>query len=162
MLPDTVTSLGESAFSECYNVEKIHISEKLTKIPDFCFYRVGNLVNPIEDLYIPNCITEIGERAFADCKASMITVGDGITDLTKIGDNAFRIDSFSFHVDFRFTMVDDYNNIIQNLNRIFDGVSTAVIDFYMGDDVLASELNSHYSGGESDWTFHALSEYPQL
>ena len=36
-LPHTVQELGREAFAECYRMRKVYISNRLEKIPDYCF-----------------------------------------------------------------------------------------------------------------------------
>ena len=63
ILADSVTNIGEKAFSECYNLRTINIPENITKLNQQTFYYCKKL----ENIVIPEGLTEIGVGAFHSC-----------------------------------------------------------------------------------------------
>ncbi len=64
VLPDTVTSIGQSAFLGCTALTSFEAG-KITAIPDAAFSGCTALT----DVKLPEGLTEIGYRAFSGCKA---------------------------------------------------------------------------------------------
>ena len=64
VLPNSITSLGFGAFSGCKNVKSVTLSNSLTNIPSQAFYDC----NSLESLELPDGITSIGALAFSGCK----------------------------------------------------------------------------------------------
>ena len=60
-----VTSIGESAFSNCKNLTSITIPGGVTSIGYSAFYRCSSLISVI----IPNSVTSIGGTAFRECSS---------------------------------------------------------------------------------------------
>lgn len=84
-IPDSVTSIGNSAFSSCRKITSIHIPDSVTSIGDEAFLCCENLTT----IHIPNSVRSLGERAFIYCKKlTSIHIPDGVTN---IGDGAFEI-----------------------------------------------------------------------
>ena len=46
-IPDTVTVIGDSAFSECVNLSRVHIPDNVTKIEAVAFEGCSNLADVI-------------------------------------------------------------------------------------------------------------------
>lgn len=65
ILPDTVTTIGNSAFIWCDNMKTINIPPAVTLIDDYAFYGCESLPS----ITIPDSVTAIGYCAFAYCKA---------------------------------------------------------------------------------------------
>ncbi len=86
-IPDSVTSIGESAFKGCnYSLESVIIPNSITSIGDSAFYECSYLKN----IVIPDSVTSIGERAFGYCGVTSITIPDSVTS---IGDFVFECSS---------------------------------------------------------------------
>ena len=78
-----VTSIGSSAFNNCYRLISIIIPNSVTNIGNVAFYNCYSLT-PIT---IPNSVTNIGNYAFYNCRAlTSITIPNSVT---KIGNYAF-------------------------------------------------------------------------
>ena len=96
-IPNSVTSIGESAFIGCTSLKSVHI----TDLKSWCEISFGVLdANPliyanhlylngkeVENLVIPNGITEIRGSAFSGCKGlTSVTIPNSVTT---IGEGAF-------------------------------------------------------------------------
>ena len=83
-LPDTLTSIGVSAFYACEKLTGITIPSGITQIQNNTFCDCANL----SYVTIPGTVTSIGEFAFDDCESlTSIELPDG---LKSIGTGAFR------------------------------------------------------------------------
>ncbi len=78
-----VTSIGDSAFSECISLKTITIPDNVKTIKGWTFSMCSNL----ESITIPDSVTSIGDSAFFHCQSlQSITIPDSVTS---IGDSAF-------------------------------------------------------------------------
>ena len=83
IIKNDVTSIGESAFSNCDSLTNITIPDSVTSIGDYAFYICDSLTS----ITIPDSVTSIGDYAFAYCYSlTSITIADSVTS---IGDYAF-------------------------------------------------------------------------
>ena len=83
IIPNTVATIGNDAFSTCSSLTSITIPEGVTKIGEYVFLGCTSLTS----ITIPNSVTEIGEGAFADCTSlTNITIPNSVTE---IGEGAF-------------------------------------------------------------------------
>ena len=62
-IPNSVTSIGDDAFSGCISLESVTIPNSVTSIGDDAFSGCSSL----ESVTIPNSVTSIGDDAFYDC-----------------------------------------------------------------------------------------------
>ncbi len=95
VIPNIVTSIGDSAFRGCYSLANITIPSSVTHIGDQAFYQCIKLTS----ITIPNSVTSIGNRAFNGCTGlKNITIPSSVTS---IGEGAFNACSglTSFIVD---------------------------------------------------------------
>lgn len=83
-IPNSVTSIGNSAFSECTNLLNVTIPNSVTSIGAYAFQGCTSLAS----VTIPNSVTSIGNSAFDGCASlTSVTIGNGVTS---IGDFAFE------------------------------------------------------------------------
>ena len=81
---DSVTGIGNVAFSGCSSLESIVIPDSVTWIGETAFYSCTSLVS----IVIPDSVTSIGEWAFNSCSGlTDIVFGNNVAS---IGDLAFR------------------------------------------------------------------------
>ena len=83
IIPNSVTDIGNSAFSFCRSLTNIVIPNSVTDIGNSAFSFCRSLTN----IVIPNSVTDIGNSAFSDCSSlSNIVIPDSVT---AIGNFAF-------------------------------------------------------------------------
>ena len=139
IIPDSVTSIGDGAFSECHSLKSINIPDSVTRIGYSAFKSCGGLtsisippsVTTIEDgtflgchslrnINIPDTVTRIGRSAFEDCDSltsinippSVTTIEDG----TFLGCHSLR----NINIPDTVTSIEDYAfsecNSLKNIN----------------------------------------------
>ena len=83
VIPDSVTSIGDYAFYECYSLTSIDIPDGVTSIGGDAFTWCSSLTS----IDIPDGVTSIGNDAFYGCSSlTSVTIGKGVTS---IGSYAF-------------------------------------------------------------------------
>ncbi len=80
IIPNSVTSIGNSAFRECDLLSSISLSDNLVSIGDEAFKSCRRLKN----ITLPNSVTSIGERAFSSSGIESIIIPDGVTCLSTL------------------------------------------------------------------------------
>ncbi|MBP5420404.1 MAG: leucine-rich repeat domain-containing protein [Bacteroidales bacterium] len=84
VIPKEITSIGNEAFRSSSSLTNIVISESVTSIGDYVFYDCSSLIS----IAIPKGITSIGTSMFRGCSSlTSIVIPD---DVTSIGGYAFR------------------------------------------------------------------------
>ena len=82
-IPNSVTSIGERAFSGCSGLTSVTIPNSVTSIGSGAFWDCSGLLS----VTIPNSVTSIGKQAFIYCSGLLsVTIPNSVTS---IGDNAF-------------------------------------------------------------------------
>ena len=77
-IPDSVTSIGSSAFYDCSSLTSITIPNGVTSIGYYAFSRCDSLTS----ITIPDSVTSIGYRAFYGCSSlTSITIPDSVTNI---------------------------------------------------------------------------------
>ena len=84
IIPSSVTSIGNEAFSMCYSLTSINIPSSVTSIGEGAFVDCTSLTS----INIPSSVKSIGREAFAGCSSlTSITIPSSVKS---IGDGAFR------------------------------------------------------------------------
>lgn len=82
-IPNSVNSIGDSAFNRCSSLQEISIPNSVTSIGDRAFEWCYSL----REIFIPGSVTSIGKGAFSDCRSLReIAIPNSITS---IGDDVF-------------------------------------------------------------------------
>ena len=80
VIPDSVTSIGDIAFSCCSGLTSVTIPDSVTSIGKDAFRSCGGLTS----VTIPDSVTSIGEFAFTDCVGlTSVMIGDSVTSIGK-------------------------------------------------------------------------------
>ena len=98
IIPNSVTSIGRSAFIGCTGLTSIAIPNSVTSIGGYAFSCCSGLTS----ITIPNSVTSIGEFAFCDC--------DGLTSIT-IPNSLTTIDDYAFSRCDGFTSIEIPNSV---------------------------------------------------
>ncbi|MBR5090288.1 MAG: leucine-rich repeat domain-containing protein [Ruminiclostridium sp.] len=78
VIPDGVTSIGNSTFFGCSNLESITIPDSVKSIGNYALAGCSSLKN----VTIPNSVTSIGKGAFKSCSSLIsITIPDSVTSI---------------------------------------------------------------------------------
>ena len=79
-IPNSVTTIGEGAFSHCDSLTSINIPNSVTTIGGYAFCCCDSLTN----INIPNNVTTIGEGTFCHCHSlTSINIPNGVTTIEK-------------------------------------------------------------------------------
>ena len=129
-IPDSVTSIGDMAFYDCYSLTSVTIGNSVTSIASNAFSYCRSLTSvtipdsvtsigvwafygcySLTSVTIGNSVTSIGERAFHDCDSlTSVTIPDSVTS---IGGSAFSdcdsLTSVTFSDTSTWYMTSDYN-----------------------------------------------------
>ena len=77
-IPNSITSIGSSAFYNCSSLTSVTISESVTSIGGYAFYGCSSLTS----ITIPNGVTSIGGYAFSGCSSlTSITIPNSVTSI---------------------------------------------------------------------------------
>ena len=177
-IPNSVTSIGDYAFSRCYNLTSIDIPDSVTSIGACAFDQCTSLTS----IVIPDSVTTIGSYLFDGCtsltsvtfgeNSQLTTIGEGaflscenltsidIPDNVKsIGDSAFvecySLTSVRFGENSRLTSIGDYAFAGCSLTSIVipDSVTTIGSRAFYG---CTSLTDVYYTGTEEQWNNIAI------
>ena len=129
IIPDSVTSIGDHAFSDCGSLTSVIIPDGVTSIGDSTFSRCSSLISVI----IPDSVKSIGDYAFSSCGSlTSVIIPDGVTS---IGSYAF-------------------DGCLKLENVYYGGTSDrwAQINFNYGNDELTSAKIYYYSAEQPTGT----------
>ncbi len=83
MIPNSVISIGVQAFNRCSGLTSVTIGDSVTSIGNYAFTACSSLVS----ITIPDSVTSIGSYAFQSCNnLTSVTISG---NLSSIGDSAF-------------------------------------------------------------------------
>lgn len=165
VIPNSVQTIGESAFYSCSELERVIIGESVTKISDFAFSGctllkdlvMGNNVNSIgymsfahctelENVVIPNSVKSIGIYAFEYCK----TLNNII-----IGNTVQKIDKYAFYGCTALNTITSFNeNPPVVLEGAFSKINKLTTNIYVPEASVEKYKSS--SGWNDFWNIIAI------
>ena len=86
IIPNSVTSIGESAFSNCSGLTSVTIPNSVTSIGESAFSGCSGLTS----VTIPNSVTSIGDEAFYGC-SELTSVTFNAEKCTKMGSYSYLV-----------------------------------------------------------------------
>lgn len=144
-IPASVQIISEKAFSSCYELETVTLSEGLKEIGSFAFSDCSYLC----EIIIPNSVTKLGEGVFMNCSnLNKAVIGNGVTDISNY---AFS-DCYVLH---EVEMGNNVRVIGQSafkdtgISTIYIPVSVSNIHANAFDDT--NIMNVYYGGTEAQW-----------
>ncbi|MBR6892963.1 MAG: leucine-rich repeat domain-containing protein [Bacteroidaceae bacterium] len=110
IIPNSVTSIGNRAFSGCSGLTSVTIPNSVTSIGTYAFSGCSSLTS----VTIPNSVTSIGEYAFYQCSdLTSVTIPNSVTS----------IETYTFGFCSGLTSVTIPNNVTSIGDRTFCGCS---------------------------------------
>ena len=76
-IPDSVTTIGEYAFSQCYSLSSVTLPEGLTELASYVFQGCGNL----KSLTLPSTLKKINSWSLGSCGLTSIEIPEGVTTI---------------------------------------------------------------------------------
>ena len=146
-IPNSVTSIGSSAFSNCSGLTAVEIPNSVTSIGDYAFSYCSGLTA----VDIPNSVTSIGDGAFRGC--SGLTAVEIPNSVTSIGGYAFAYCS-------GLTAVEIPNSVTSIGSGAFYGCDNLKMVFYNAKNCTGATSCVFYSN--KDITFVIGAEVEQI
>ena len=146
-IPNSVTTIGNSAFSRCSSLTSVTIPNSVTTIGNYAFEYCSSLTS----VTIPNSVTTIGKSVFYGC--------DSLTNVT-IPDSVTTIGNYAFEDCSSLTSVTIPNSVRTIGDSAFSGcssltsvtipnsVTTIEYSAFIG---CSSLKDVYYSGSEEQW-----------
>lgn len=91
-IPDSVKTIGRSAFYKCASLTSAVLPQELTEIKDYTFYHCDELTLPL----LPASLKRIGQSAFYKCKL-VAESADTAEDTLTLPDGVEEIGPFAFY-----------------------------------------------------------------
>ena len=155
IIPDTMTSIDDSAFESCTKLLSVTIPDSLTSIGKQAFYGCSNLTS----ITIPDSVTSIGESAFRWCtRLTSVIIGNGITSIGRWSFcNCTNLTSIT--IPNRVTSIGWYAfQNCSNLTSVIIPDSVKTIGNYAF--YLCENLSDvYFKGSEQDWAKITINEF---
>ena len=141
IIPESVKSIGHSAFFNCYGLTSVHIPNSVPSIGYEVFCNCKNLTS----VNIPNSVTSIGSWAFSRCSSlTSVTIPNSVTS---IGEHAFDQCRVLTSVTIPISVTNIGNYTFSNCSKL----SSVIIEnkegkVTIGDDTFPSSAKITYVG----------------
>ena len=143
VIPDSVTSIGSSAFSGCTSLTNIEIPDSVTSIGSYAFRYCTSL----SSITIPNSVTSIGSYAFNSCYKLVEVINHSSLDITAGSDTNGYVAYYAKEVHSGESKIVDVNGYLfytyDGINYLlgYAGNDTELIlpDSYNGEDYVIYE-----------------------
>lgn len=146
-VPNSVTKIEDSAFSECSSLESITIPDSVTEIGIMAFFGCSR----VKSITIPGSIKKISALSFALCSSlESITISDGVA--------VIGYASFSLCFSLESITIPDTVTLIGK--EVFHGCESLKSVYYKGNapktgskiyDITPKNLTSYYPRGNDTW-----------
>lgn len=87
-MPDSLRTIEDQAFEYCKQLKHVDFGHGLKRIGSSFYYSEVFAHSGLEEVVVPQQVTEIGYAAFYDCSLKKVTLNEG---LVAIGEDAFAI-----------------------------------------------------------------------
>ena len=169
-IPDSVTSIGDSAFENCSSLTSIEIPDSVTSID----YQAFSSCSSLTSVVIGDSVTSIGKYAFENCSnLTSVVIGDSVTSIGRstfsgcssltsvvISDSVTSIGEYAFSSCSSLTSVVIGDSVTSIGDFAFENCSS-LTSVVIGDSVTSigcgafancsSLTRVYYKGGASDW-----------
>ena len=135
-----VTSIGDSAFMNCPNLNTVIIPQTITAVPDYAF----NGCSKLEKVSLPNTLTTIGNHAFENVNSRKFNSIHFPHSVTTIGKNAFANDSYLETIEFGDNMELIEDSAFMNCTRVMEMTCWSEYTPNVGTDAISSIKSSAY------------------
>ena len=143
-IPNSVTSIGSSAFRNCSGLTSVTIGNSVTSIGYYAFQSCSGLTS----VTIPNSVNSIGGSAFSDC-SGLTEIRSKIVDVYSVamGDNVFyNVPKTSCNLKVPIGTATTYRNANQwkdfsNINDVLLIASDTVGDLNFDNAVDGEDIN---------------------
>lgn len=143
---NTVTTIGEQAFEDCYSLSSVTFGTGLTTIKNYAF-RDSSAIDG--DLVIPDGVTTIGNQAFKGVYLDSVTVPSSVTS---IGEYAFEgVKNVILQSTTPVPLVDGSGDIIYAFGKS-SGSSTGMLDLNIY--VPEEAFETYYNSEDAGWEFY--------
>ena len=114
-IPSSVTSIGQYSFYQCYSLRSVNIPSSVKKISDYAFYYCYGL----QSVNIPSSVTSIGISAFQNCYGlNSIVIPSSVNSIASASFNGCYGLICSYYGAYKNTSVSDFYLInSQNTNH---------------------------------------------
>lgn len=132
-LPDSITAIGEYAFTECTSLTSIAMSQGLTDMGRYAF----NSCSALTFIYVPNGVKSVAEGAFSGC-SSLQTI------LLQEGVERFGADALDGCTAFAFLQTTKSEKASAELNKVLTNSDESITVFLENHDISMSK-NTKYT-----------------